>query len=143
MAYAWALNQPDYVEFTDVESTAKKAYQKLADHTDFVIGITHLDIKDDLELAKQMPEVPLFMGGHDHTNMLHKVDNSVVAKADANARTVYVHRLTYHTKDKRVELESELIKIDDTIEEEAKTKKVVDEWVTIMSAGIFKKMVLI
>jgi 2',3'-cyclic-nucleotide 2'-phosphodiesterase (5'-nucleotidase family) len=122
------FNQQDYVAYTDVEESFKTTLAELKPQVDVVIALTHLAIDEDMDLAGKVSGVPLFIGGHDHVNMKHKVKNTVITKADANAKTVYIHRLQYFPATKKVELKSELKKIDDQIPDEPRTQAVVDKW---------------
>ncbi|TNE52731.1 MAG: bifunctional metallophosphatase/5'-nucleotidase [Bacteroidetes bacterium] len=133
--------QKSYVAYSDPLEKAQQRWQALKDKTDICIGLTHLDVADDKKLADLLPEVPLIMGGHDHDNMYHRVGKTVVAKADANARTVYVHHLRYDKKTGQATVRSELRKIDASIPNEPATAQVVDKWGRIMvdalkSAGV-------
>ena len=80
-------NKKDYVWYSDFFEAAQKTYEILKPECDFVVAITHLNKADDAKLAEMLPEVKLIMGGHDHDNMIQKVGNVVIAKADANAKT--------------------------------------------------------
>ncbi len=120
--------QQDYLHYEDVTESFRKTYQELKSQVDMVIGITHLDVAEDQTLAAAVPGVALFIGGHDHTNMNHYVEKTVITKADANAKTVYIHRLTYNPPSQMVQIQSSLKKIDDSIEDEVATQKVVDKW---------------
>lgn len=127
------FNKKKYVEYLDVFENAQQMYDKLILNNDFVVGITHLNIEDDLKLAAMLPNVPLLMGGHDHENMKHQVGNVTVAKADANAKTVYIHRLTLDKNAQTVTVVSELQAITDAIPDEPNTAKVVNKWTSIMN----------
>lgn len=120
-------NKRDYVHYDDVFESATQAYGEMKDETDFVVGLTHLNVEDDMELAKKLP-LPLIMGGHEHDNMYHEIGKNIVAKADANAKTVYVHRLTFNKKTGTVRVNSELVEINDSIEDHEEVGKVVDKW---------------
>ncbi len=130
------VNQKDYVHYDDFYAAADLAIKELSKSTDVVIGLTHLRIDQDMELAKRQQSVPLFMGGHDHDNMLHQVGNVAIAKADANVKSVYIHRLTYNKKTKKCTLKSELKKIDDSIPDHPPVAKVVDKWSKILMSKI-------
>ncbi len=132
------VNQKDYVHYDDFYKASKQAVKELSESTDVVIGLTHLQIEQDLKVAQQNQSVPLFMGGHDHDNMRHEVGNSIVAKADANAKTVYIHRLTYNKKTKACTLKSELITIDDSIAHHPRVAPVVDKWSKILMSNVGK-----
>ncbi|MEM7102668.1 MAG: bifunctional metallophosphatase/5'-nucleotidase [Bacteroidota bacterium] len=124
-------NQQDYVHYDDFTFKSVEAVGKLKSQTDLIVAITHVDIKDDLAIAGLLPDISLVMGGHDHDNMIHKVGNTIVAKADANAKTVYIHRVLYNKNSKVAIINSELKKIDNTLVEDPEVKAVVDKWVKI------------
>lgn len=125
-----------WVTYTDPFSTAVKLYNDLKPRSDVVLGITHLAIDDDLKLAGMLPGVPLIMGGHDHSNMLRRVGNTVVAKADANARTVYVHTLRYDKKTKKATITSELRRINSALPDEPATAAVIAKWEKIKTESL-------
>lgn len=124
-------NAPNYVTFDDVFATARQTYDHIKDSVDFVIALTHIDIADDLTLAKNLPEVKLFIGGHDHNNMKHQVGDSWVTKADANAKTAYIHTLHYDKKTKQLRIESTLREVNTQIANEPATQTIVERWVKI------------
>ncbi|MCC7244177.1 MAG: bifunctional metallophosphatase/5'-nucleotidase [Saprospiraceae bacterium] len=125
-----------WVEYADWMSTARTNITALEGQSDVVVGLTHLNIEDDLRLAAAFPNTPLFMGGHDHDNMLHKVGNVTVAKADANAKTVYIHTLSYDAKKRKATVKSELRKIDATLPDEPNTAAVVAKWEKIKNDAL-------
>ncbi|MCC6459509.1 MAG: bifunctional metallophosphatase/5'-nucleotidase [Saprospiraceae bacterium] len=128
-------NKP-YVQYSDAFAAAQKSLAKLRTEADVVVGLTHLAIEDDLKLAALLPEVPLIMGGHDHSNMMHKVGNTTVAKADANAKTVYVHTLRYDKKTNTTTVRSQLRQIDSSIPDEPATAGTVAKWEKIKSESL-------
>ena len=131
-------NPKDFVIYEDFKVEAIKAYQFLAQYTDLVIGVTHLEIDEDLELAALLQDVPLLMGGHDHTNMIHTVGKVKVTKADANAKSAYVHRLQIDTKAKKTKISSELVELNESVALDPLLSKVVDKWNKIAN-DIFSK----
>jgi len=132
------MNKVDYVEYLDVTNTCLEAVQTLSLQTDVVIGLTHLNVAEDIELAAKLPQVPLLMGGHDHHHIREMVGNTLVAKADANAKTAYVHTLTYNKKTRKTTVSSKLIDINDKIHSDEEVKSVVDKWKRIMDDNITK-----
>lgn len=135
-------NQKDYQQFADVQATAKlyagqlKAGLDGMPKADAVLAITHLNRKDDIELLKKVPEIDYTIGGHDHKTSFDCVEGAgakrCVAKADANARSVYVHRLIFDPKAKtaaeRLAIKSELFQIDPTIPSDPKVAALIDCW---------------
>lgn len=122
------FNQADYVHYLPTEETFKKAYEAAKKEADLVLGLTHLNMDDDIALAKAVPGLPLFMGGHEHINLNHFIEKTVITKADANAKTAYVHRFKYDPASGFHDLQSTLINIDETVSEDAATKAIVDRW---------------
>ncbi|HEY6063494.1 MAG TPA: metallophosphoesterase, partial [Chitinophagaceae bacterium] len=78
------FNTAAYVSYTDVFTTAQKAYDFIKDSCDAVVAITHQLMEDDIKLAKQIPGLTLIMGGHEHERHYAKIGNVYITKADAN-----------------------------------------------------------
>ncbi len=136
-----------WVSYTDWEAKARESYSALQPAADAVIAITHLNIADDKKLAGLLPQIPLVMGGHDHNNMIFHIGNTTVAKADANAKTVYIHTLHFDKQKKAVTVKSELRQIDHTLPEEPVTAAVVSKWEKIRedalsAAGIDSRRII-
>jgi len=129
-------NPKDYVDYGDFYEDTKNAFNSIKNKTDIVIGLTHLEQNQDEMIAKMLPEIPLIMGGHEHTNRLVPIGNCNIAKADANARTVYVHRLTYDTKTKKLDIASELIPINDKIKGDEKVAGIIKKWTVLLDDKI-------
>ena len=122
------FNQAPYVHYEPVTDAFREAVRSARKEADVLIGLTHLSEKEDLELAREVAGVPLFMGGHDHENMNHYVENTIITKADANAKTVYIHRFTYNPASGMVRIRSTLRKVDESIPDEPATQQVVEKW---------------
>ncbi|MDG1527804.1 MAG: bifunctional metallophosphatase/5'-nucleotidase [Polaribacter sp.] len=129
-------NPKSYVKYKDVIEEVKRSYNELKDKVDVVFGLTHLKITDDKKIAELLQNIPLIMGGHEHTNMMIPVGNSFVAKADANAKTAYIHRISYDKKTKKASIKSELKEINNSIIEDASVGAVVNKWQTILKKKI-------
>ncbi len=129
-------NPKDYVVYTDFYEDAKHAFANLTDKTDIVFGLTHLKISQDKMIAQMLPEVPLIMGGHEHNNMLIPVGNSKISKADANARTVYVHRFEYDKVTQELTMNHELVSIDHKIPSNKKVAQIIDKWQKVLNKKI-------
>lgn len=121
----------DYVTYDEPLATIQRQVAALKDQVDVFIALTHLDASQDIELAVSVPELDLILGGHEHENMLLRrgKDLTPIAKADANARTVYVHALAYDTATGKLEIDSAFLPVTDAIPEEPATADVVRHWV--------------
>jgi len=123
-------NQPKYVSYTDPIATAKQQVSKLKGKVDIIVALTHLSIEDDRKLAETVPEIDIILGGHEHENIQQwrGRDFTPIFKADANARTVYVHQLSYDSIKRSLAINSRLVPITEQIPDEPKTAKIVQEW---------------
>ena len=129
-------NPKDYVEYGNMFVKARASYAALKDSVDIVFGLTHVKLTNDKRIAKLIPELPLIMGGHEHTNSNDFVGNVQISKADANAKTVYIHRISYDKKTKKTVVNSELKEINSSIVEDKKVAKIVNNWQTILNTKI-------
>ena len=78
----------------DYVGAAKKAIVALEKRgVDMIIGLTHLHMRDDVELARLQREHPRFLfvvGGHDHEPQFSRLpDSAVVMKGASNARFIW------------------------------------------------------
>jgi len=129
-------NPRDYVHYGDIYSEAEKAHNELKPKTDVIIGLTHLKIDQDIEMAKKFPDIPLIMGGHEHNNMLVPQGGTIIAKADANAKTVYIHTLTYNSNTSTVVIDSKLLPIDEKTPSNPEVAIIVDRWNKVLENKI-------
>lgn len=131
-------NPTSYAEYSDMYEQSKRAYASLKGKVDMIFGLTHVKVEQDKKIAELLPELPLIMGGHEHHNMLLEVGTTKIAKADANAKTVYVHRIDYNKKSKTYQLKSDLVPVNATSKEDESVKKIVDKWGAILEVEIKK-----
>jgi 2',3'-cyclic-nucleotide 2'-phosphodiesterase (5'-nucleotidase family) len=120
--------KPRYEMYEDYFAAAQKAIEELRGKCHFIIAVTHLSIRTDKELARRFPEIKLIIGGHEHINSYDTVGHTIIAKADANVRSVYIHELNYEVKTKALRVKSRLLVVNNAIEEDSNTKQIVDKW---------------
>lgn len=129
-------NQKPYVVYQDFMEEATKSYLELVDKADLVLGLTHLEINQDLALAAQLPNVPLLMGGHDHHHMQYDVGKVSITKADANAKSAYVHQFRFDKNTQTHTLDSKLVEITDEIADDEAVKNIVDKWGQVLKDNL-------
>ncbi|MCG3121200.1 MAG: Mannosylglucosyl-3-phosphoglycerate phosphatase [bacterium] len=134
-------NKPDYVTFTDPLTAAQQQVQALRDQADILIAVTHLQVEEDIQLAQNVPGIDLILGGHEHENMqLRRGANfTPICKADANARSAYIHELTFDTETRKLQIASRLQPITDKIPEDPEAGQEVQRWVDL-AFGAFRTM---
>ena len=129
-------NPKEFVQYENMFEKAKVSYAALKDKVDVVFGLTHVKLANDKRIAKLIPDLPLIMGGHEHTNSLNFVGNVQISKADANAKTVYIHKISFDKKTKKTRIISELKEINSEIKEDEKVGQIVNKWQTILTSKI-------
>ncbi|HFA50472.1 MAG TPA: bifunctional metallophosphatase/5'-nucleotidase [Bacteroidetes bacterium] len=136
--YSACINstKKDYVYYEDPFQEAIKAYLLLKNESDIILGLTHLSIAQDMKMAALLPGTKLIMGGHEHDNSRDTVGNVVITKADANAKTAYVHRFRYNTRTGQLSFTSELVPITDKMPDDAAIKTLVNKWQKIQDDKI-------
>lgn len=126
----------DYVHYKDYYYAAQEAYQGLQEKAEVILGLTHVSLDQDKQLAESMEKVPLIMGGHEHFNMLVPTSNGTIAKADANAKTVYVHTIQYNLDTKETNVYSKLVHVNDKVGSQPETEQVVAKWQKILETEL-------
>jgi len=117
-----------FEHYEDYYEAAEKAINELEGKCDFIVALTHLDLAMDKVLAQRFPVIKLIIGGHEHINSRDRIGETIITKADANAKTVYIHYLAYNKKNKTLDITSELRVVNDAVQEDAATREVVDRW---------------
>ncbi len=123
-------NPVDYVTYLDPLEQMETLVAELDAQTDIIVAVTHLAMQDDHYLAENIPEIDLILGGHDHENIQQwrGADFTPIFKADANARTVYLHNLSYDTETDQLTVQSHLQPITAAIASDPETEQVVNYW---------------
>ena len=130
-------NPRDFVYYSDVMLEAGSAYSALqSQQVDIIMGLTHVEIIEDIAIAKKYPDISFIMGGHEHNNMAEEVGDTKITKADANAKTIYIHTFTYNKNTRYLKIDSQLFPIDDKIAEKPSVKVIVDKWEAILNSEI-------
>jgi 5'-nucleotidase / UDP-sugar diphosphatase len=135
------LVKKDYIMYKNFYEEAPKCSYLLSQFTDVNVGITHLEIMQDTTLARLVGAngTPLLIGGHDHENMKIQIGKTTITKADANAKSVYIHRFLMEKSTRKVSIESKLMLIDDKIKEDSTVTFVVNKWKKIGEESMKKQ----
>jgi 5'-nucleotidase len=125
-----ASNPAPFVAYADPLTAFRREVESLQGQADVVIGLTHLAFAEDQRLAEGVPGVALILGGHEHENVraFRGAGFTPILKADANARTVYVHRLAYDTARRTLAVDSRLVVVSGEIPEDPEVAKLVAAW---------------
>lgn len=129
-------NPKDFVHYTDMFEAIQKEYNRIKDKADVVFGLTHVKVEQDEKIATMLPNIPLIMGGHEHTKKDRKVGDVIIRKADANAKSAYIHTINFDKANKTTSVSSQLKMVDTTVANNPTVKKIVDKWQKIMNDEI-------
>ncbi|MEL7170523.1 MAG: bifunctional metallophosphatase/5'-nucleotidase [Bacteroidota bacterium] len=132
-----ASNPTDYVRYEPYLEALQEEVAVIEDEADAIVALTHLSLDQDIRVAVEVPAIDLILGGHEHENIevFRGSDFTPIVKADANARTAYVHHLYINPATGDTEIESTMVPITDAIPDDPEVAAVVDEWLEIGFAG--------
>jgi 2',3'-cyclic-nucleotide 2'-phosphodiesterase (5'-nucleotidase family) len=120
--------QPKYVRILDPLAEAKRTYELLSKQCDVVVGVTHLTVEEDEEVARQLPGLAFIMGAHEHSRSETKVGNVVIYKPDANAKSAWVHHLSWDPATRKLSLSHKLEVLDKSVAEDPSLNLTVEHW---------------
>jgi 2',3'-cyclic-nucleotide 2'-phosphodiesterase (5'-nucleotidase family) len=126
--------KPEYAaSFADPIDTARRLTAELrAQGAEVVVGLTHLNAKDDRRLLTTLGEAgpDVLVGGHDHDHMACDAGGRLVLKADADARTATVIELTLGA-DGKLAVNHRLEPIAEGLAEDCALAGRVDSWLSL------------
>ncbi|WP_408954413.1 5'-nucleotidase C-terminal domain-containing protein [Natroniella sp. ANB-PHB2] len=101
------------LEFHDPIDTALD-YTHLEDESDIFVGLTHMGHGWEQELAEEMGELDLIIGGHSHTavNPPAEINDTLVAQAGADTKYLGKVTVTLDASNQVIDRQGELIDID-------------------------------
>jgi 2',3'-cyclic-nucleotide 2'-phosphodiesterase (5'-nucleotidase family) len=122
------VNKQPWVVYNDKLQSIRQACTQVKKQSDIVVGLTHLSVAEDKTLLQKIKQLRLIMGGHEHQHSYTTVRKGAIAKADANAKTMYRHLIFRNGKRGKMKIISELINIDSTVVPDPATAIVVKAW---------------
>jgi 5'-nucleotidase / UDP-sugar diphosphatase len=133
-----STKQP-WVRYAPPVDAARAAVARLNGKADVIVALTHLALDGDRQIAEQVPEIDLILGGHEHENWVIERGPRLtpIVKADANVRTVAVVTVRVPRRPRhggaakagaRPVISTYLERIDDTMTEGPRTAAEVRRW---------------
>lgn len=120
----------DALQVTDFCASAKKLVKQMRKKAKVsaVIGLTHLSMTQDKQLAK-CADFDLILGGHEHTLLQSSSNGTPIFKMTADAREVGRFNLNFNPTTKRFEsMDWEIIPVTDAIADAPEFATVVDRY---------------
>jgi 5'-nucleotidase/UDP-sugar diphosphatase len=130
-------NRQPWVRYAPPVESARAAIAELKGKSDVIVALTHLALAGDQQVAEEVPEIDLILGGHEHENWLIERGPhfTPIVKADANVRTVAVVTLRIPRTGARPVVSARLERIDDRIREHPRTAAEVRKWTEVGFQG--------
>ena len=126
-------NDRSYTIFEDgYMNVARESIERLvADGADFIIGLTHLHLADDIQLSTlkaNHPNLLFIAGGHEHEPEYERATatSAAVIKGASNARTIW--QIDVDFSGSQAHTNYQQIKIDESIAIDPDYKKISDRW---------------
>ncbi len=124
------VKRPDYVASIDTDyGRVARFYSRALRRAgaDRVIAVTHLDAEDDAALLGLDGGPDLLVGGHDHVRMQRVVNGRLMIKADADAASAAVLKLTLGS-DGELAVAHRWVDLDATVPRDPAVQARVDGW---------------
>ena len=120
----------EYFRVGDPLAAVRRQADALKGDVDVLVGLTHLTLDQDAALTDAVPELAVILGGHEHDNYQVRRGRKGIAilKGDANARSVFIHRLTYDPATQDVNVTSQLLAVTEAIPEDPVVAQEVERW---------------
>ncbi|MBV9495863.1 MAG: bifunctional metallophosphatase/5'-nucleotidase [Acidobacteria bacterium] len=98
-----------------------------------LIALTHQDFVDDIAMAEKFPEIDAVVGGHDHQYVQQTVGHTVIAKGDADARSVIAWDIQVPDDGGLPVIKTERVMLDATVPKDAAVDKEVQRWMDALA----------
>ena len=126
-------NDRSYTIFKeDYMAVARASIERLsADGADYIVGLTHLHLAEDIELSKLKVDYPNFLfiaGGHEHEPEYEPETpgSAAIVKGASNARTIWQVDIDFSGN--QVDTTYQQIKVDESIAIDPEYKEISDRW---------------
>lgn len=115
------IENPTAVVATTVQEMKKEG-------TDIVVGLTHLTIDQDKEIARKAP-IDVILGGHEHIVIQAFTGKTPILKMGSDARNLGKIEITYSKKRKQIEsIDWEIIPVTQELRDDPEVTKVFAEY---------------
>jgi 5'-nucleotidase len=125
-------NQKNWVKYSPPVDAARAAIRAMGANVDAIVALTHLTLSGDADLAVQVPEIDVILGGHEHENWAIRRGEhfTPIIKADANVRSLAIVSMRFGAPGTRPVVASRLQIVDDRIAESPAVAALVARWTT-------------
>lgn len=123
---------PQWRFLDPVETARRYIPQMKAMGADVIVALTHQSMADDVRLLREVPEIDLVVGGHEHDVMRQVEGGRLIVKAGSDNRYLGVVDLT--VQDGRVTgFSDRMLAVDEKLAEQPAMATMVSGWVARLS----------
>ncbi|MEW6049220.1 MAG: 5'-nucleotidase C-terminal domain-containing protein [Bacillota bacterium] len=115
-----------------VEAARKAIAQMRAMGAQVIVALTHQTMADDVRLMREVPEIDLVIGGHEHDVMREVVDGRLIAKAGSDNRYLGVVSLTIEGG-RVVGFKDRMMTVDQSVPDDRAMAALVNKWTANLS----------
>ncbi|EFX89030.1 hypothetical protein DAPPUDRAFT_304700 [Daphnia pulex] len=119
---------PEHVTYTDYVECGRLLARNLKDIQGCrtVIALTHMRTPNDLRLAKEVEEIDLILGGHDHVSEFIEVENRCIIKSGTDFRQFSEITMRFSDEKEKPSISVRLMDVTSQYDEDVDLKKVLD-----------------
>jgi 5'-nucleotidase/UDP-sugar diphosphatase len=140
-------NSPTPVEFVDQHETAAAMAAQLKDEgADLIVAITHSGVEEDRDLARDVPEINVIVGGHCHTALSEPVfeGETVIVQAGSTLQYLGVLELAVDPVSNTVRVRNGagqpfLMPVDDHIDLHPQVSEAIAGYTTELNALVVRQ----
>lgn len=133
--YDYALD-PDHPDQSARNAAVRATLSHLEEQgVDMIIAVTHQNLSEDVRLAQDFPAIDVIIGGHEHIHQEQRVGDTLITKADSDARTAYVIDVDASGSG-APQLQARLVPLDSTVAKDPAVQAAVDRWTEKLAQAI-------
>ncbi|KAL5466915.1 hypothetical protein EMCRGX_G031077, partial [Ephydatia muelleri] len=135
------LGQEDVV-FTDFVDVALELVKELKQQgCQLLIALTHMRIPNDVRLAKEVQELDLVLGGHDHHYEKRQVGRTIVLKSGSDFRELSQIDVTFTAQGPQFAITKHTVTGE--VPHDPDMQKLVDDFSELMDQGMEKELIVL
>ena len=123
----------DKIIFKNPLDTVKQVMRTLKEqNVEIIVGVTHLNMSTDEQIAMENPDIDVIIGGHEHVPLSALVGKTLIRKAGSNATKLGKVELTYFLPQQKskavIKKNREFISVTEDIQPDTVLKKIIDKY---------------
>ncbi|XP_057370675.1 mannosylglucosyl-3-phosphoglycerate phosphatase-like isoform X1 [Daphnia carinata] len=129
-----AAVDPEHVTYTDYAECGRLLARNLKDiqGCKIVIALTHMRTPNDIRLAKEVDEIDLILGGHDHVSEFIEVENRCIIKSGTDFRQFSEVTMRFLGEEDKPLIGVRLVDVTSEYDEDVELKLALDSFTSVI-----------